>query len=283
MLQLIKRTTQYSIWKFYWANFQLPQVDLVELCPNSTLEYPTITEKLCMPPYKGDETLKDYSFLISLIKYKNPKIVLELGTAHGTTVANICAVCNAKVYTVNALAEQTEGNLITYSLTKDEIGYVYRKIGYADRVVQIYENTRNLKILDWVEPKTVDFAIIDACHDAEFVVNDFLKIYPSLSDHAIVLFHDTNPSLKEHFFDSYLGSMYLRKLGFNTKHIYESSWGIWLAEDPRYFLSYINKIKNLIHTLIGILLYGNQDKFISAIRWYANGFLKGKFRRPEIT
>ncbi len=284
-LSSIKRLIQKSIWNFFWDNFQLPQVDLDELCLTNTQEYPLITEQICMPPYAGDASLKDFSFLILLVKKRNPAIVLELGTGYGTTVANICTVCDAKVYTVNALAENlaehTEGSRITYMLTKDEIGYVYRKNGYADRVVQIFESTRNINILDWIEPKSVEFAIIDACHDAEFVVNDFLKILPSLSDDAIVLFHDTNPSLKGHFVDSYIGCMYLRKLGYNVKYLKESSWGILLSENSTYRFSTLLKVKNAVHTVIGILLFRNRDKFIQIIRWLASGFMQGKLDHME--
>ena len=284
MLELImpiKRKIQKYFWEFFWNDFQLPQIDVDDLYPINVQELPSITERLCIPPYKGDQTLKDFSFLISLVKHKNPNIVLELGTAHGTTVANICAVCGAKIYTVNALAEETEGYNITFSLTKDEIGYVYRKNGYADRVVQIYENTRNLKILDWVDPKSVEFVIIDACHDAEFVVNDFLKILPSLSDDAIVLFHDTNPSLEKHCIDSYIGCMYLRKLGFKVNHLKESSWGVWLSEKATYQLPFFKKLRNAAYTVIGFLLFGNQEKNIQMFRWLASGFLLGKFNHTE--
>jgi hypothetical protein len=282
IFQPMKHAIQKSIWSFFWNNFQLPQIAIDDLCPVSIQEFPLITKELCIPPYKGDKTLRDFSFLISLVRHRNPKIVLEFGTAYGTTVANICAVCNARVYTVNALAEQIEGNLITYLLMKDEIGYVYRENGYADRVVQIYENTRNIKILDWIDPKSVDFAIIDACHDSEFIVNDFLKILPALSDKAIVLFHDTSPSFENNLIDSYIGCMYLRKIGFNVKHLRKSSWGIWVSNNPSCKISILNKVNNVAHTLIGFLLFGNQEKYIQELRWFASIYLRGRFNHTEI-
>jgi hypothetical protein len=278
---IVKRKTQELIWDYFWHNYQLPQICIDDIAPKNIKELPRIMEKICMPPYLGDNSFNDYSYLISLIRESKPKIVLELGTAHGNTVANICAESDAKVYTVNALPEQIKGNLVTYTLGKDDIGFVYRKYGYEDRVTQIYQNTKKINFTDWITPKTVDFAIIDACHDSDFVVNDFLKIQPALSDHALVLFHDTNPSLAGYLIDSYLGCMYLRKMGFNVKHILGSSWGIWSANDPGYKQSLLDRVKNLVHTVCGTIFFGNRERFIQAIRWFASGFFRGKFNKLE--
>ncbi len=279
LLHLAKRRIQKRIWDTFWHDYQLLPISINEFVPNESNEpkLPRIMEGICMPPYVGDKSFNDYPYLLSLIEEFKPEIVLELGTAQGNTVANICAESAAKVYTVNALPEQIEGRYISFALGKDEIGFVYRKYGFENRVVQIYENTKKLNILDWVAPKSVDFAIIDACHDSDFVVNDFLKIYPALSDHALVLFHDTNPSLEHYLINSYIGCMYLRKIGYNIEHIVGSSWGIWSAKDARHKQSILDKIKGLIFSLTGTVLFGNQEQFIRTLRWFASGFVRDKF------
>ena len=58
---------------------------------------------------------------------------------------------------------------------------------------------------------SVDFTIIDACHDVDFVINDFLCILPLLHSKSIVLFHDVHPSLEGHLRSSYIACMYLQK------------------------------------------------------------------------
>lgn len=276
-LQKGKRRIQKLFWHYFWQNFQLPRIPISNIINNICHDLPGIAEHICMPPYMGDVNFQDYSFLISMIKELKPTRVLELGTAHGNTVANICAVSDANVYTVNALPEDMTGDITTFALTREEIGSVYRKYGFEDRVVQIYSNTKKINILEWVVSKSVDFAIIDACHDADFVVNDFLKIYPCLSDQATVVFHDTNPSGEKHLLDSYLGCMYLRKMGFNVKQLENSSWGFWSAKDARHPQSLNEKIINVIYTVNGILIFGNRDRFIRTLRWLASGFLRGKF------
>jgi len=272
----IKRSLQKTYWQYFWNNFQLPEMSVDKVVGEYKQYTPTILEKICLPPYAGNSNYNDYSILISLIRGRQPQNFLELGTAHGNTVANICAESVAQVYTVNALPEQIEGKIITFTLDKDQIGIVYRKNGFENRVVQIYENTKNLNILEYATPKSIDFVFIDACHDAEFVVNDFQRILPALSDRAVVLFHDTHPSGENHLLDSYLGCMYLRKLGYDVNHIAGGSLAYWSNEFPKIKNSLLIQTKNLLHSIISRIIYGNQENVILGIKRLAKGFLRGK-------
>ncbi len=276
----IKRFLQKIYWQYFWDNFQLPVVSINEIVENYQEHEPAILDEICLPPYRGNHKFNDYSILISLIHSKQPANILELGTAHGNTVANMCAECDAQVYTVNALPEQIEGSIITYTLCKDQIGIVYRKLGYENRVVQIYENTKSLNILDYVLPKSIDFVFIDACHDAEFVVNDFIKILPALSDRAIVLFHDTHPLADRRYLDSYLGCMFLRKIGYDVKQIASGSLAFWSMENPNVKTTHVLNITNQCHSILGKFIYGDQESIVRGVRWLASGFLRGKFSSP---
>ncbi len=280
--ELIKMSIQKVIWANFWKNYQLPVEEMGLVVENFREHTPKVSTNICLPPFVGDPCFKDYSILISLIKQLNPSTILELGTAHGNTVANICSESEAQVITVNALPEQIDGSIITFTLSKEEIGKVYRDNGYENRVTQIYENTKNLNILEYIPPKCVDLAFIDACHDAEFVVNDFFKILPALSDKAIVLFHDTNPSVKGHLLDSYLGCMYLRLKNFNVRQIPESSLAYWSARQSITNSRLISKGMHKIFYSFVTLFYGGDEKFIRALRWYASVFMRGKQNKKDI-
>lgn len=270
----VKRFVQKMRWNFFWKSFQLPEMDIHQIVPEYKPEQPSITEHLYLPPYKGTDKHNDISPLLNIVKIRNPSIVLELGTAYGATVANICRFSHAKVYTINALPEQLEGNNITVSLTRDEIGIVYRQHGYEDRVIQIYENTRHLTIQNYLLPHSVDLAIIDACHDADFVVNDFLRILPSLSNKAIVLFHDVHPSCSGHLLSSYVGCMYLRKLGYNVRHLSNTWWGIWFASEPISIPNTKTLVLNWMDSLFGRVVWGDITHDVSEIYWLATLFLR---------
>ncbi|ROL61757.1 class I SAM-dependent methyltransferase [Bacteroidetes/Chlorobi group bacterium ChocPot_Mid] len=190
---------------------------------------PPILDDICLPPFMGPKDHDDYTSLMKIIMHYKPNNVLELGTAHGNTVANICNhLSDTKVYTVNAPIEKQTGNLVTYNLEQNDIGRVYRNHGFENRVIQIYENTLYMDLSKYIDGKIIDLVIIDACHDTDYVINDFKKVIPFVKKGGIVLFHDTHPSMDNHLIGSYTACMILRKKGYDIKHIENTWWGFWI-------------------------------------------------------
>lgn len=214
--------------RIYRTRYRLPCVGLSTLVSSNVTCDPPILDDICLPPYAIPHDHDDYGPLIRAAKTWRPRVIVELGTAHGNTTANLCRACpEAKVITVNARPEQQTGALVTYQLTRDEIGRVYRAHGYAERVVQVYENTLNLDLSQYVGGSVVDLALIDACHDVEFVINDFYKVLPFVSPGGTVLFHDTHPRSVGHLAGSYMACMMLRERGYDIRRITGTWWGIW--------------------------------------------------------
>lgn len=211
--------------------YRLPSVDLSEIVDINIKCKPPIMDDICLPPHHGPKSHNDIDPLLKIIKHLNPKTIFEFGTAYGNTVANICNNSDAYVFTVNALPEQVTGDFITYAISKDKIGCVYKKYGYEKRVNQIYENTLDLDIEKYLSNNIIDIAIIDACHDTDYVINDFTKIVPFINKNGLILLHDTHPSMKSHLIGSYVACMKLRKKGFDIKHINNTWWAIWKNED----------------------------------------------------
>ncbi|MGI6259089.1 MAG: class I SAM-dependent methyltransferase [Anaerolineaceae bacterium] len=265
IIDRLKTRIKKWYWTYFWDTYQLPEEDINNIIENYTEHVPSIMEEICIPPYHGDKGLLDYPILISIVKSMQPKIILELGTAHGNTVANICAESNAKIYTVNALPQQIEGEVVTFNLSRETIGSVYIKNGYKDRVTQIYANTKDMDLLNYMEPKSVDLAFIDACHDFDFVINDFHKILPILSEDGVILFHDVHPSCNLHYAGSYFAGMYLRTKGFNVRYISGSSLGIWAIKEEKTSEKERNFFKHLFFYLIGRSYYGNGQVYIDRV------------------
>lgn len=230
----LAKKIRIGFYQQYWQKYQLPEITFRELTgqPLAVTADP-ILDDICMPPYyKGNryEPHDDFNPLMALAKYKQPQTILELGTAHGNTVANLCRILpNAHIITINAPVEEQSGNIVTYELKKDEIGRVYRQYGYDNQITQIYANTLHLELSGYFSAPTIDLAIIDACHDTDYVVNDFLKIMPFVRAKGIVLLHDTHPSMKRHLLGSYRACLYLRQKGYDIRHLAGTWWGVWLA------------------------------------------------------
>lgn len=208
--------------------YSLPSVPLGLIVPAVTPLFPPIVDDICLPPYFGADDHDDYTPLMTLVRALRPEVVLELGTAFGNTVANICyQLPDAKVYTVNAPAEEQTGSTTTYQLNRAEIGMVYRKHGFEGRVTQIFANTLNLDLATYFQAPVVDLAVIDACHDREYVLNDFAKVICFMKTSGFILLHDTSPSMKDHLIGSYSACMVLRRRGFDIRHLENTWWAIW--------------------------------------------------------
>lgn len=202
-------------------------------------ETPAILDDICLPPYLGYSKYHDFSALIGIAKATQPQIVFEIGTAHGNLAANLCAtVPDARVFTVNAPVEEQTGEVITYKLTREDIGRVYRRHGFQNRVTQIYANSLHLDLSNWFSEPVIDLAIVDGCHDVDFVLNDFHKVYPWVRPGGVILLHDTWPDPnpenwqdgdrvfhREHLVNSYVACMMLRKDGYPVSHLTDTLWG----------------------------------------------------------
>lgn len=186
-----------------------------------------IKDDICMPPYHGPEENTDFDVLISLADYIKPKHVFEYGTAAGNTVANLCRYTDAKVTTLNAAENNTSGTHRTYDIQKNVIGHVYRTHGYGSRVQQIIDDSLFVSFDDHFSEPVFDLVIIDACHDYEYVLNDFLKIVDRVVSGGWVIFHDCAPDRGGHVRQVWDACNSLCSAGFDIKHIRNSWWGVW--------------------------------------------------------
>lgn len=215
-------------------SYDIPEIMLEQVTGRAHgVIIPATQDHICLPPYYGDSSHDDFTALISVAQSLNSRLIIELGTAHGNTVANLCHHCpDAAVVTVNAVAEEQSGVITTYNLTKDQIGIVYKKLGFEHRVRQIYSNTLVLDLSMTIPNASADLAIIDACHDTKFVLNDFEKVQPFIRPGGIVLFHDTAPAIRGPRVGSYIACMKLRRIGHDIRRVRGTWWGIWVNQSP---------------------------------------------------
>jgi Methyltransferase domain len=217
-----------------WHRHHLPVINLNQVVPQQIrLELP-ILDHICLPPYHTPNDHNDFIPVMSIARHIQPRLIVELGTAYGNLTANLCReLPSTKILTVNAPLEEQTGEKVTYQLTAEDIGRVYREHGYSRQVIQIFRNTLTLELGEYLEKRSVELAIIDACHDREYVLNDFLKVAPFVRPNGIVLLHDTHPNMTGHLLGSYWACLQLREKGYDIKHLAESWWGIWVNKKER--------------------------------------------------
>lgn len=141
----------------------------------------------------NDRPLRDAEVIGAACCNGAPRILVEIGTAHGKTTALMAR--NAPlgtVHTVNIPPEEIAegGRNVTFAPSRDEIGRYYREKGVTN-IRQILANTAT-----W-EPDfgPVDVAFIDGSHDSGFVHDDTKKILARCRPGSIILWHDFAPEL----------------------------------------------------------------------------------------
>lgn len=151
----------------------------------------------------NQRSLRDSEVLGAACRNCTGKTILEIGTAYGASTALMASNApGATIHTVNMPPEESldAGKYITYSLTRDQIGKVYREAGLTN-VQQIYANTAH-----W-EPDfgPIDMAFIDGCHDTRFVYEDTRKVLKKCRPGSLILWHDFNPALSHTY--SHIGNV----------------------------------------------------------------------------
>lgn len=223
------RGAKYRLkWEVFSQLFRLPAVPIeaVAWVPRSGLAE-RITDDCCMPPLP-ELPHDDMGVVLRIARSIPAKLICEIGTAHGNLAANLLRNCpEASLITINALAGSQTGTIVTYELAEHDIGRVYRRYGYHDRVRQVLTNSLKLDLAQYTTPDSLDLAVVDGCHDLEFVQNDFDKVRPFVRPGGVVLFHDTHPSQHGHLASSYRACLLFRRQGFDVKWIRDSWWAYW--------------------------------------------------------
>ena len=93
-----------------------------------------------------------------------------------------------------------------------------------------WENARRIMQFIHQNDPASALAVIDACHDTMYVVNDFEKVRPFMRPDGMIFLHDTHPSLAKHLHGSYLACMKLRQQGYDIRHLTNTWWGLWTGE-----------------------------------------------------
>jgi predicted O-methyltransferase YrrM len=136
--------------------------------------------------------VRDAECIGTIVRNTSPSVCLDIGTAEGHSAALMAVNApQARVFTVNIPPEEIHsgegGVLTTVAFEREKIGSYYRERNLAN-VEQILANTAR-----W-EPNvgTIDVALVDGCHDTDFVYNDSLKVLKHMKPGSFLLWHDFN-------------------------------------------------------------------------------------------
>ena len=119
---------------------------------------------------------EDKLFIYGLVRSLSPEVCVEVGTHRGQTA----------LFISQALRDNGHGHLITC----DPIDW-----GQRDYIQGFHELAKLITCLscsgDRLEADKIDFLFIDGFHQKGNVLSEINHLFPKLSDHAVVLFHDS--------------------------------------------------------------------------------------------
>jgi hypothetical protein len=139
--------------------------------------------------------IRDAECLGTIVRNTRPSVCLDIGTGKGNSAALMAINApQARIYTVNIPPEDIHsgsgGVHTTAAYECHEIGSYYRE-RQLKNIEQILANTAT-----W-EPNigVIDVALIDGCHDVDFVYHDSQKCLKNVKSGSFLLWHDFNPYL----------------------------------------------------------------------------------------
>ena len=143
----------------------------------------------------------DYiSFMKSLIKFVQAKIIVEIGVRDGNSSLGFAkylkSIKGGKLYGFDIWDLHGLNSQFKQVGSKREVEEKLKAEGFNDFVMTQIDTINNRGVFEKELSKNlngekVDFAFVDACHSYIGIKNDFEVVYPHLSDTGIVAFHDT--------------------------------------------------------------------------------------------
>jgi hypothetical protein len=139
--------------------------------------------------------------LASFVNFCNYKTIVEIGVQQGDTTIELCKIAQkigGKVYGYDYFDEiGMYGNGMPAPKTPpiEIIQKKFTDLGFDEKIIKLTKVDTTTPEFDAILKKdtsgVIDFAFIDGCHSYEGIKNDFLKVYPLLSDEGAIVFHDT--------------------------------------------------------------------------------------------
>jgi hypothetical protein len=158
----------------------------------------------------------DAPILRYLYRYVRPVRHLEFGTWEGSGACYCLEESDARVWTINLAEGELVGGQPAYSSSPAQvpagarpltqrngvdvyqtdagpfIGHRYRSAGFADRVTQIYADSRHWNEVEY-RAGFFDTVLIDGGHSREVVLSDTRKALSVVRSGGLVLWHDFCP------------------------------------------------------------------------------------------
>lgn len=142
----------------------------------------------------GEMPVHEQETLCKLIKNQNPKTIFEIGTFQGATTTRLAANSNAVVYTLDLPPKghidyhPPDMNDPELDVYPDQPGIKHFSSAYADRITQLYGDTRSFDYSSYYGQ--MDIVFVDGCHHYDFVLRDSMNAFKMIKPDGMIIWHD---------------------------------------------------------------------------------------------
>lgn len=146
----------------------------------------------------GDMPIHELMVLCKIVRYRQPKVIFEIGTFLGGTTLQLAANSHAQVYTMDLPPPGQKDHVPPQiwdpesDVYPDKPGVRFQGTSYADRIQQLLGDTQTFDFTPYYGK--VDLVFVDGCHHYEFVLRDSKNALKMMSPNGIVVWHDYGPN-----------------------------------------------------------------------------------------
>lgn len=128
------------------------------------------------------------------ITFNQYRTIVEIGVSKGECTIYLCEaarITGGKVYGFDNWEVHGLKNQFKPMSTKEKVKDRLTRAGYSNfKLTKV--DTKTADFANAIAKlKPIDFAFIDACHSYQGIHNDFMAVYPNLSETGSIAFHDT--------------------------------------------------------------------------------------------
>lgn len=145
-------------------------------------------------PLVGWTQRPDTEVILQLLRWRNPKVIVEVGTCLGHITANLCHFSSeeAQVFTIDICAEMgipiPDNQRVSEELRRRaEVGRYVNHFGDGRKARQILCDSR---AFDWTTIPAPDFVFIDGNHTYDYVRHDTEEAFRHLNQGGVIVWHD---------------------------------------------------------------------------------------------
>ena len=142
----------------------------------------------------GDMPVHELMTLCKIVRYRQPKVIFEIGTYLGGTTLQLAANSQAEVYTLDLpppghkdyvppQIRDPEADVYT-----DQPGVRVQGTSFADRIHQLFGDSQTYNFMPYYG--SVDLVFVDGCHHYEFALRDSQNALKMMSPDGVVIWHD---------------------------------------------------------------------------------------------